>query len=1008
MGVTFWAGMPEFLHAPAIVLALTLAVVALFVFLLLQTWRRRAALARLRQEAEERSRIERARARLAEVLEASTDYVSTADTGGHILYYNRGARAMVGLGPHEDISQRRIADSHPASSTDLIMNQGMPAAARHGSWVGETVFRRRDGSEIVTSQLILAHKSPSGEIEYYSTIARDISESKRAQRELQRLNRALMVLSTGSQAVVQANDECALLKEICRIAVQVGGHRFAWIGQVEHDTQRSVRPVAWAGFEDGYLSTAQLTWADVPRGRGPTGTAIRTGRIQLARDFLNDPLCAPWAEQAGKRGYRSTLVLPLLDNGLAFGVLNLYAPERDAFDEEEIRLFSELAATLAFGIVALRGHQARDGAQEALRQSQQRLALHVQQTPLGVIEWDLGFRVTQWNPAAEKIFGHSRAQAMGRHASFIVPAPARPQVDQVWSELLKAKGGSRRSNDNLTCDGRLIHCEWYHTPLIDADGSVVAIASLVQDVTAQKQLEDRLRKASLYSRTLIEASLDPLVTISKEGKIMDVNRATELVTGTDGPGLIGSDFCNYFTEPEKARHGYQRVFAEGFVHDYPLAIRHTSGRVTEVLYNATIFKNPAGAIEGVFAAARDITARKQAERKLADQQFYTRSLIEASIDAMMTTDAAGVITDVNHQMEELTGLSRTQLIGTQFGQYCTDPQCAEAGIQQVLREGQVIDYELAVRHRHGRTTMVAYNATTYLNSAGKLAGVFAAARDITERKRAELQLRCAEQELRSYAGELERSNRELQDFASIASHDLQEPLRKIMAFGERLRAYAASLDESGLDCLTRMQGAADRMSTLIEDLLRYSRVTTRAQAIEKVDLTTVACQVMADLDARLRETRGRVLVNSLPVVQADSSQMRQLLQNLLANALKFHPKDTPPEVTVTSSPLGNGMVAITVSDNGVGFDEKYLDRIFRPFQRLHSRADFEGSGMGLAICQKIVQRHGGEITARSQPGSGSSFTVSLPLWAAKETKVCENSPCPSASSLPKTMTMTTT
>ncbi len=253
--------------------------------------------------------------------------------------------------------------------------------------------------------------------------------------------------------------------------------------------------------------------------------------------------------------------------------------------------------------------------------------------------------------------------------------------------------------------------------------------------------DDKLRSASLYARSLIEASLDPLVTISADGKITDVNKATELVTGYDREQLIGSDFSDYFTEPAKARTGYKHVFTEGFVRDYPLAIRHRSGKITEVLYNATVYRNEAGEIQGVFAAARDVTLRKQAEEKLRAASLYARSLIEASLDPLVTISADGKITDVNKSTEEATGSSREQLIGSDFSDYFTEPEKARAGYMKVFTDGFVRDYPLAIRHETGKITDVLYNASIYRNEQGGIQGVFAAARDITERNKAEAQIR---------------------------------------------------------------------------------------------------------------------------------------------------------------------------------------------------------------------------------------------------------------------------
>jgi signal transduction histidine kinase len=230
---------------------------------------------------------------------------------------------------------------------------------------------------------------------------------------------------------------------------------------------------------------------------------------------------------------------------------------------------------------------------------------------------------------------------------------------------------------------------------------------------------------------------------------------------------------------------------------------------------------------------------------------------------------------------------------------------------------------------------------------------------------------------------LQISNRELQDFASVASHDLQEPLRKVQAFGDRLKTQsAAKLGPEGIDYVERMLNAAGRMKTLINDLLTFARVTSRAQPFTCVDLQAVTEQVISDLETRIEQTSATIRVGSLPQIEADVTQMRQMFQNLIGNALKFQKPGQTPEVDVSAHIVGEGesaVVKLAVRDNGIGFDEKYTDRIFTVFQRLHGRQEYEGTGIGLAVCRKIAERHGGSIIASSKPGEGATFTVALPV-----------------------------
>jgi signal transduction histidine kinase len=238
--------------------------------------------------------------------------------------------------------------------------------------------------------------------------------------------------------------------------------------------------------------------------------------------------------------------------------------------------------------------------------------------------------------------------------------------------------------------------------------------------------------------------------------------------------------------------------------------------------------------------------------------------------------------------------------------------------------------------------------------------------------------------------ELARSNAELEQFAYVASHDLQEPLRKIEAFGDRLKIKCSKdLSDRGVEYIDRMQNAAGRMRILIQDLLEFSQVASKSQPFSAVNLKEIVAGVLSDLETRIDETQSAIHVGELPSLDADPLQMRQLFQNLIGNAIKFRKIEEPLKVEIKSKPLqiienngqpkGMDVYQITIADNGIGFEQKYTDRIFRVFQRLHSRSDYDGTGIGLSVCTKIAERHGGSITAESIPGQGATFIVTLPI-----------------------------
>jgi PAS domain S-box-containing protein len=401
--------------------------------------------------------------------------------------------------------------------------------------------------------------------------------------------------------------------------------------------------------------------------------------------------------------------------------------------------------------------------------------------------------------------------------------------------------------------------------------------------------EENLRAASLYSRSLLEASLDPLVTISAEGKITDVNKATEDVTGVSREQLIGTDFSSYFTEPEEARKGYQQVFTEGFVRDYPLAIRHTSGKITDVLYHATVYRNEAGEIQGVFAAARDVT-----ELKLAEE---------------------------------------------------------------------------ALRRAHDELEQIVHERTRDLQD------------EIDEHKVTEEELRTTTKELEELTQELRRSNKELEQFAYIASHDLQEPLRTVASSIGLLESWYKGM--LGAEADTFIGYAVDgtkRMQQLIKDLLTYSRVTSRGESFVPLHFEGVVQHAIDNLKTAIKESGATITVpkQPLPMVMGDETQLVQLFQNIIGNAIKFRGEE-PSHVWVDALyDAAHDEWRFSIRDNGIGFSMDYADKIFTIFQRLHTHEEYEGTGVGLALCKKIVERHGGKIWVESEVGTGSTFYFTIP------------------------------
>ena len=552
----------------------------------------------------------------------------------------------------------------------------------------------------------------------------------------------------------------------------------------------------------------------------------------------------------------------------------------------------------------------------------------------------------------------------------------------LWIRLFN-QGRVRLETDERKFDDTPMWIEGEYVCLYDEQGRITGHFGIQREITERKQTEEALQKSNLFIQSITETTPHIIYVFNiLEQRNTYINKSLPKLLGYSDeeaqkftPGfpleLLHPDDL---LQLEQTFNRWDTAKTNGVL-NVEYRMKSADGTWRWFIGTDTVFsKTDDGRVEQIIGTAQDITERKHTEQALRQSEATNNALINAIPDLIFRVARDGTNIEVVPSkyvptifpVEEMIGKSLFDILPANFAQERLRL------IQQALQTGvvQTQEYQLPIsdKIRFEEARIVACGDDE----------VIIIIRDITDRKQ-------AEESQKTYAAELERSNKELQEFAYIASHDLQEPLRKVKVFGDRLKTnYSNALDEKGLDYLERMQSAATRMQTLIEDLLVFSRVTTRAQPFTPINLNEIIKGVLSDLETRIEATQAQIEVADLPVLEADETQMRQLFQNLISNALKFHKPNTPPKIKIALIERNSESCKIAVSDNGIGFNKKHYDHIFGVFHRLHRRNEYPGTGVGLAVCRKITNRHNGTIEAKSVVGQGATFLIILPLKQPKE------------------------
>jgi len=610
---------------------------------------------------------------------------------------------------------------------------------------------------------------------------------------------------------------------------------------------------------------------------------------------------------------------------------------------------------------------------KALRDSEEKYQLLLDGIrDYAIFMMDAKGKIVSWNAGAERIKGYTSDEIIGQSFSRFFPQEEiKLGKPEEILRLTAANGRYEELGMRVRKDGSRFLANITLTALHNSDGNLRGFSEFSHDLSESKESEARYRG-------LLEAAPDAMVVVNQDGEIVLLNVQAEKQFGYRRDELVGQQVKNIIPEgfAERLIADDLRSAADALAQQIGTGIELSGRRKDGSEFPIEIMLSPLESAEGILvtAAIRNISVRKDAEAHLAQMEGRYRGLLEAAPDAMVVVNQDGEIVLLNVQAEKQFGYRRDELVGQQVKNIipegfaerliADDLRSAEEALAQQIGTG----IELSGRRRDGSEFPIEIMLSPLESAEGIL--VTAAIRDISTRKKAEA-------DLLQKVDELKRSNEELDQFASIASHDLQEPLRMVASYTQLLsKRYTGKLDADADEFIAFAVDGASRMQRLIKDLLAYSRVGTKGKELLDTSSEKALQQALINLRGAIEESGAQVTQDPLPVVLADEMQLIQLFQNLVGNAVKYQSSGVP-QVHISAVRNGGGKWMFSVKDNGLGIDSQYFDKIFGMFQRLHARDEFAGTGIGLAICKKIVERHGGTISVESQPGQGSIFRFAL-------------------------------
>jgi PAS domain S-box-containing protein len=837
---------------------------------------------------------------------------------GEIRSWNPGAERMSGCS-FEEVAGQNFSRFFPKEDVEC----GKPAellrlAAASGTHEEQGIRLRNDGTRYQVRTSYTASRDLAGNLRGFSVISRDLSESTESGAKY----RGLMEAAPDAMVVVNTDGEIVLLN--VQAEKQFGYHRDELLGQ-------KVTNIIPEGFAERLIADDLRSTEDALAQQIGTGIELNA----LRKDGSEFPI--------------------------------------------EIMLSPLESAEGMLVTAAIRDISVRKAAEKVLAQMEGKYRGLMEAAPDAMVVVNQSGKIVLLNVQAEKQFGYRRDELLGQRVTNIIPEgfAERLVADDLRSaeDALAQEIGTGIELTGQRKDASEFPIELMLSPLESAEGMLITAA--IRDISVRRNAEKVLAQMEGKYRGLLEAAPDAMVVVNQGGEIVLLNLQAEKQFGYRRDELLGQKVTNIIPEgfAERLVADDLRSSEDALAQEIGTGIELNALRKDGSEFPIELMLSPLDSTEGtlITAAIRDITVRRNAEKHLAQMEGRYRGLLEAAPDPMVVVNQGGEIVLLNLQAEKQFGYRRNELLGQKVTNII--PQgFAERLIADGLRSAedalaQQIGTGIELSGR--RKDRTEFPIELMLSPLGGAEGILvtAAIRNIGVRK-------TAEAHLLQKVKELNRSNEELGQFAYIASHDLQEPLRMVASYTQLLsRRYKGKLDTDADEFIAYAVDGATRMQRLIQDLLAYSRVGTKGKELLKTSSEIALQTALSNLRGAIEESGALVTYDPLPSVMADETQLIQLFQNLVGNAIKYQNPGIPKVHVAAMN--GGKQYRFSVKDNGLGIDPQYFERIFGMFQRLHKREEFAGTGIGLAICKKIVERHGGQISVESQPGRGSTFRFAL-------------------------------